>query len=459
LLIDEINICQAKQRERYAQQLHKLTGEPVTATLAELLRFANEIAQRDMQPKEPAEIDCFAVSRQELAKTPPAIGDAAGRMARNPELLREVYHDLQSLGLVGEPELALTLWLLGTSRLLPQPMAAVVIGASSTGRSFSLNSVAKLFPPESVLKVSDASPTSWFYLPPGSLCHKFVLLGERPQSETPESVDARRAWRELVADGELTKAVTEKTGNGLVARIVHQRGPVAFAESTTKAKLFEEDATRLLILQSDDSEEQSRRVVTRLFGDAARVQDTQHIESVVAKHWAFQRMIGQAPAQVVLPEGMAARLGESLPAFRPECRRLARQVLAMIRASAVAHQFLRGRQGGVVLAEPADYAVAFRLLRGPAAMQLGKEPHKSIKRLFAALRARFAEGEFTTKEATELAGLSERWARQALRWLAENGLAEETEPPKGPRPARWRLVASRLPEGGVLPEPASIELA
>jgi ABC-type iron transport system FetAB ATPase subunit len=69
-------------------------------------------------------------------------------MASNPQLLEVVYEDLQWLGLEGEYETALTVWLIGVSRVLDTPMAAVVVGPSSTGKSYILNTVAKLFPPE-----------------------------------------------------------------------------------------------------------------------------------------------------------------------------------------------------------------------------------------------------------------------------------------------------------------------
>ncbi|MCR4411652.1 MAG: hypothetical protein NUV77_04400 [Thermoguttaceae bacterium] len=356
-------------------------------------------------------------------------------MARNPALLDEVYSDLSALGLAGEPELAITCWLVGVSRILAEPLAAVIIGSTSSGKSYLLRLVADLFPPECVLRATQATPQAWFYLAPGSLRHRFVILGERPQGESPEVVDANRAWRELVSEGRLIKAVAVKTADGMATHVITQEGPVAFCESTTKARLLDEDQSRLLLLNSDDSSEQTGLVVTKLFRAAAEPASVDR-EAILAKHHAFQRMLGQP--QVLVP--FAPALAGRFPTERPECRRIARHVVAMIRACAVAHAFQRERDGDAIIAEPRDYEVVSGLLEGPAARLLGKSPHASVARLAGAVAKRFGQGDFTTNDAAEAAGVSPRWARQGLRWLAEQGHAEEVEPPRGPRPARWRLT-------------------
>jgi hypothetical protein len=135
--------------------------------------------------------------------------------------------------------------------------------------------------------VSDATANSWYYLP-RHLRHRFVKMGERAQSETPEAIDARKAWRELLADGEPTKIVAEKTGYGVRTRRIHQPGPVAYVESTTRARIFDEDQTRMLVLQTDESEAQNRRVVIRLFRDAIEPPSEEKLASIIAKHWAYR---------------------------------------------------------------------------------------------------------------------------------------------------------------------------
>jgi hypothetical protein len=358
IFFDKLDVGKAKARQQFLKQVAQRIGREFAELERydiELVRLAQEAdaaadAEADAQASE-AETDPFAIGKRELEKTPGDVVEAARQMASDPQLLEVVYEDLQWLGLEGEYETALTVWLIGVSRVLDTPMAGVVVGPSSTGKSYILNTVAKLFPPEAVLKITDATANSWYYLAPGSLRHRFVIMGERAQSETPESIDARKAWRELLADGELTKIVAEKTGYGVITRRIHQQGPVAYVESTTRARIFEEDQTRMLVLQTDESETQTRRVVIRLFRDAIEPPQQEKLASIVAKHWAYQRILGQC--RVIIPEPLGVKLAGAMPHSRPECRRLVRQVIAMMKASAVAHQFQRQRREDCIIASKA----------------------------------------------------------------------------------------------------------
>ena len=459
---DKLDVWKAKSRQQFLEAVARKTGRPLAELIdsydTKLVELAQEAdaaadAEADAQASE-SETDPFKIGKRELENTPTEVLEAAKRMASNPQLLETVYEDLQWLGLEGEYETALTVWLIGVSRVLDTPMAAVVVGPSSTGKSYILNTVAKLFPPECVLKVSDATANSWYYLPPGSLRHRFIVMGERAQSETPESIDARKAWRELLADGELTKIVAEKTGYGVITRRIHQQGPVAYVESTTRARIFEEDQTRMLVLQTDESETQTRRVVIRLFRDTIEPTSEHKLAEITAKHWAYQRLLGQC--RVIIPEPLGVKLAGAMPHSRPECRRLVRQVIAMMRASAVAHQSQRQRQDDCIVASKRDYEIAYRLLATPAAVQLGKQPHQSFRRVFEILRQKFGNTEFDTAKASEAAGVNKRWAQQALRWLAENGLVEKLRPAAGPLPATWKLTGRQLKAESVLPNPESI---
>jgi len=457
---DKVDVDNANARKRFfeglGQTLQRPGQELVHAFEGLLLKLADEA---DKAAAEQAargngnSTDPFEIACREIEKTPPEIVTEAERMANSPELLREVYQDICTLGVAGEAETALTVWLVGVSRLLTSPLAAVIVGPTSSGKSYVLEKVGALFPPEAKIKLTQASPNSWFYLPPGSLRHRFVVLGERPQGETPEVVDANRSWRELVSEGRLVKAVATRGLDGrMTTEVVIQEGPVAFCESTTKSKLLDEDASRMLILNSDDSAEQTRLVISKLFSDASNPQ-SKNSEMIIAKHWAFQRLISSHPPQVVIP--FAEQLAEKFPADRPECRRIARHCVALIRANAVAHQFQRERDGEAIIADPPDYYVAYRLLQRPAARLLGREVHTSFERLLEKLKEAVSDGEFSTREAAGIGGMTPQWTRQALRALAEQGAIEQVSPGGGPKSATWRIIGEYHGRG-VLPEPEGV---
>jgi len=112
-------------------------------------------------------------------------------------------------------------------------------------------------PPEAIFRAHDFSDEALYYLPHGSLRHKVVVAGERPHefgSKTGQAESNSKGFREMVGDGVLRKCVTCKGADGqLETKHIEQPGPIAYLESTTAATIYDEDATRLLPLVSDES--------------------------------------------------------------------------------------------------------------------------------------------------------------------------------------------------------------
>ncbi len=92
---------------------------------------------------------------------------------------RIVVDDVARLGVAGEKVLAATLYSVGTSRLLTRSLAAIVHGLTSSGKSVVVDAVARLFPPEVLLRASRIRPDASIHLPEGELVHRFVVAGER----------------------------------------------------------------------------------------------------------------------------------------------------------------------------------------------------------------------------------------------------------------------------------------
>jgi hypothetical protein len=68
------------------------------------------------------------------------------------------------------------------------------------------------------------------------------------------------------------------------------------------------------------------------------------------------------------------------------------------------------------------------------------------------LRAKYAEGEFTTTDAKRIGGAGERTLEGRLYELNAAGAVEQTAAPKGRVPARWKLTGVDPASGeGVLP--------
>jgi hypothetical protein len=384
-----------------------------------------------------------------LASTPANVLAEAERMLLDPELIRRVCDDVGSLGVAGERDLALNVYLIGVSRLLDKPLAGIVRGSSSSGKSFLVEKVASLFPPETVILATQMTPQALFHMPQGSLRNKWVVAGERSRKEDDDRAEATRALREMLSSGRLTKLMPEKVGGVIQTEIIEQEGPIAFIETTTLSNIFEEDANRCLILQTDESQEQTRRIVAELAGRHSTPGPRTNLDYVRSVHHAIQRMLPTVDVRVPFAE----RISRSITCDRVEVRRAFRQLLALIQASALLHFRQRKMDDGVLLATATDYQIARRLILKPFGMSLGGGVSDAAHRYFDWLKKRWAKEEFESSQAINLE-LGKKSATYG--WLAElhnAGALERLEKNRGNRSARWRLTGNDpLPGAGIIPE-------
>lgn len=373
-----------------------------------------------------------------LAETPEELRSQVTARLQSPQLLAWIVDGIAASGVAGERHLALTLYLTGTSRLLTRPLAVIVQGPSASGKSYVIEQVARLFPPEGVLSATDITPNALYYLAPGELEHRFVVAGERSRRHNDDAAQATKALREMVATGRLSKLITVSDAEGPRTELVEQPGPIAYAESTTAPELFEEDANRCLVLQPDERPEQTRRIL-RASGQHLTGQNGQDERNQqLAEFHALQRLI--EPLEVVIP--FAERLAEQFPAEPLEVRRAFGHVTSLIQTSALLHQFQRQRdEQGRIVAQPEDYWLARLLLGDVLARSLGQQPADALRRFVERLGNVGLSGDYSTQELAKALTLSERTVREHLNELLKLGHIEQTQTPRGPIPARWLIRA------------------
>src|SRR5262249_6394346 len=84
------------------------------------------------------------IAQRELSQTPEPVRLEALAMLKSPNLVEEVISDVAKCGVAGERDLIAAIYLVSVSRLLPDPLGAIVQSPSSTGKSFVLEKVAAL---------------------------------------------------------------------------------------------------------------------------------------------------------------------------------------------------------------------------------------------------------------------------------------------------------------------------
>jgi hypothetical protein len=456
---DTIDLGKQSQRIAFAERVAAAGDVPVEDVANELLAILDQRrAANEPKPDAAPDDDLAEQTRAALEQTDQDVREEAERLLEDPALLERIGVDIETAGVAGEQDLALTLYLVGTSRLQRRPLAAIVQGQSSSGKSYTVERVASLFPPEAVVYATQATPQALFHAKPGSLSHRWFVAGERSRLENDDKAEATRAMREMLSAGRLTKMMPMKVAGEIQTVTIEQEGPIAFVESTTSARVFEEDANRCIMLSTDERRSQTRTIMRRLALHASGKVRSDG-PRVVARHHALQRLLERRT--IVIP--FAERLVELLEVFadRVECRRAYPMVLSIIEASALLHQRQRRTdQDGRLLAEPADYGVAARLLSGPLARTIGESLSDPGRRFLERLLAEVDDTidplptPFTAKDVRRRLSVGRSTVCGFLSELEDKGFLDPTEAApvgRGRPPKAWKPTGRDGEDLDVLP--------
>jgi hypothetical protein len=439
-------LADRKERERVIAELRKDTPGLDRAQLEDVLlrEGAKPPVRAEATDEPPAIVADEPSTEAEL--------EEAREILRSGDLLDQIETDLAAIGIAGESAYKLTAYLVATSRCLRKPLHAIVRGDSSSGKSHVAEKIADLLPREHVVDATHLSPKA-LYRMEGMLEHRFLLMGERSRQEGSEIEDATKALRELRSRGRLTAAVVEE---GQVVKY-NVEGPIASIETTTKEELFDEDANRCLLLNADESPDQTARVLGLQAAQAVRGEELVD-PSIRRRHVAIQRVLADLaePPKIVIP--FAEKLVGFIPTTRTDARRTFPMLLGIIKASAFLHRFQREIEDDAIVAGVEDYAVALRLVGPVLNAALGEDVSEPVRRFWEALRRNYSVGvEFTAPElATRIVRKRQR-VNELLKPLWPLGVIDMIEEPKGPHPATWKVVKDSLPTGeNVLPKPEAL---
>ncbi|MBK8205177.1 MAG: bifunctional DNA primase/polymerase [Planctomycetes bacterium] len=457
---DTVNLFDAKARGKLAAMLAGNGAGDVVALERMLLDRAAEPASEEPLSDEPSRESLLAEKDAEttelLARMPQDIRREAESVLRGGKVLERIRSDTELIGIAGEVGLRTICYVIGTSRLLVKPLGGLIQGLSSSGKSYVPRKVSDLFPAETILLAHEVSPNALYYAKVGRLVHTWVLGGERKRSDKPEQQDATKALREMLAEGELRKLVTITDSGRPESIEIYQPGPIAYTESTTAAKVFDEDSNRLISLASDESDEQVERIIqSQARRSEGLADDSTHIIQV---HHAMQRMLRRL--RVKIP--YASELAACIPR-RPETNRAFPMLLSGIEAVALLRQYERlttPQHGDEVCATIEDYAVAAYLLRGPLGRALGNGLTPAVVRFGQALRARFGDEDFEPADAAaaQKSVKASQKVNDYLRALADAGCALRVEKSHGNVAAKWKMLTEVGEHAATwLPDPKGLQ--
>jgi phage/plasmid primase-like uncharacterized protein len=355
----------------------------------------------------------------------------------------------------GEQRNAKTLYLVATSRLFAKTMHAAIKGPSSAGKSEIRSRVLQFFPPESVVAFTSLSEKALLYFE-DDFAHKILSMGEAAGTEEQSFQDY--LLRELMSEGLLRYPTVEKIGGELQTRVIEKQGPVAFMVTTTRRKLHPENETRMLSLDIDDSEAQTRAVLIKV----AEVEGLNVSADVVDYgRWRdYQRWLEAGERAVVVP--FAVALSHSIPPRSVRLRRDLGQVIRAIKAHALLHRVHRARDDrGCIVADIAhDYTVVrdlmHDLLAETSEVKIKDSIVETINAVSELTKDLASDDGASAKSVSRLLKLDKSTASRRLRSAEDGGFVTNLETRKG-RPGRYRTTDESIDVEQMLPTPEALK--
>jgi hypothetical protein len=276
-------------------------------------------------------------------------------------------------------------------------------------------------------------------MPPGSLIHKCVFVGERKHtggSNDAAGANATLALREIISKGVLDKWVPIRTEDGqFLTDHRHQDGPIAYLETTTIPEVNDEDATRLLALATDETSRQTQAILDLQARRKAWLGCSPEAEAAVRrKHHTAQRLLKSLNVRIPY----ATRL--TFPSHCLVSRRAFPQLLACIEAVALLRQFQKEPfPDGHIDADAADYRIAYGLMEPILGRTFALVSERANSLLQEISQHASSLEEFDRGDCRCWSGISRTEVANRLDLLIEAGLVEQVEGRRGAR-CRYRLV-------------------
>ena len=184
---------------------------------------------------------------------------AAIQFLKSPDLMERTNKLLGKSGIIGEEINRQILWLVYGSRKRPDPLHVICLGASGTGKSYLQEKVARFVNDDEKFTFTASTENAFYYLEPYDLCHKVVLIEDMDGVQSllyPLRELQTKHWiSKIVALKDNPNSVTNKT------RKLEIYGPICLSGTTTKERLYEDNANRCLLLHLDDSEQQEEAIM------------------------------------------------------------------------------------------------------------------------------------------------------------------------------------------------------
>ncbi|CAG0988595.1 DNA primase [Methanosarcinales archaeon] len=179
------------------------------------------------------------------------------KLLQSKNLYKKLNELIGKTGVIGEEKNRLIMWTVFTSRLTANPLHIICLGASGTGKTYLQERISELIPKPHQLSFTASTENALYYVGKTDLKNKLILI---------EDMDGANAvlyvLRELQSKGYVSKIVPMKDSKGNMKTILLEvEGPICLSGTTTKERIYEDNANRCLLIYLDNSETQQQSIM------------------------------------------------------------------------------------------------------------------------------------------------------------------------------------------------------
>jgi len=266
-----------------------IVNEAITGLTKELeawRQLKREEKRKSEETKEKQTKDIF--SREQMQK--------ASDFMRSSNLTQSTHRLFGNLGLIGQQDNATLLFFIFLTRFFKNPLHAIVMGSSGSGKTHLLQGVAGTVPKQHINVTTSLSENTLYYTPKDFLKNKILL-----QEDLDGAYNALLPLRELMSNQEISRFSTKtnsRTGDSKQVYL-HVEGPVCVAGATTKDKVYEDNANRSFLIQIEENPKHEAEVLEYQGKVAAGLIDFKKYEQNINLLKACQLLI--EPMEVIIP--------------------------------------------------------------------------------------------------------------------------------------------------------------
>jgi DNA primase len=409
--IDLYNQGQREQTVNNVAETYEVSAQTTTQTFINLItELENHRLQKmeALQPKQETKPELTASQRQQ----------AVNELKRS-NLLQRTNQLIGMTGITGEDQNRLIAYLVYTVRKQIIPLHVMFLGSSGSGKTWLQERISDLIPEEDKIEITQITENALYYFKQHELKNKLLLI-----EDLDGAAGVFYPLRELQTKRRISKTVTLKDSKGNLKTItLTVEGPVCVSGCTTKEKIYDDNANRCILLYTDQTKDQDRRIndyQTKIAGGEINLERERQYKELFKN---MQRVL--RPVTVINPFAKYIQLPEQV--FKP--RRTMTMLLGFIEAVTFYHQYQRevkkDNTGGFYIETTVeDIQSAFTLLKD-VLFSKSDELTKATRSFFELLKHHLTESKeqsFTPPQIRKTFRIEPRTLQRYIRELKQYGL-------------------------------------